>query len=217
MKPGDRYGRLTVLKLIRPKDGGRTRVLVKCACGNKKEVRRCNLANGNTTSCGCYWHEVMKECHTTHGHRRDGSEATATYQAWQSMVKNCNTPSSGRYDIYGALGVTVCDKWQGDGGFERFLKDMGAKPSEEHMLSRHDKKKDFTPKNTYWATKHAVDRNTRRTTMYTVGKRTQCLVDWAKEHGIPKNTLHYRVVTKGMTMRDALDVGRGTQGKLLPC
>lgn len=217
MKTGDRFGRVVVLKLVRTVPGAKLRARVQCDCGKRKEVQAGNLQSGHTTSCGCYHRERVVETHTRHGHSRDTVGRTATYEAWRSMIKNCYTPSAGSYANYGGLGITVCRGWQGTGGFERFLDDMGEKPSEAHQLSRRDKKKPFTLANTFWATDAQVRRNTRQTTMYTVGHRTQCLVDWANEYDIPKNTLHYRVVTKGMSMRDALDVGRGTQGKLLPC
>ena len=42
------------------------------------------------------------------------------------------------------------------------------------------------------------------------------LDDWAKVSGISKTTLHHRVVKRGMTMADALALGRGTKGKALP-
>ena len=151
---------------------------------------------------------------TTHGYRR--TRATPTWEAHRSAINNCHTRKAGGFANYGALGVTVCLRWRGPHGFEHFLEDMGQKPTEQHMLSRRNKSVGFTPANSYWATDREVRRNTRQSTMYTVGTRTQCLVDWAAEHDIPKNTLHYRVVTRGMTMRDALDVGRGTRGKVLP-
>jgi len=41
------------------------------------------------------------------------------------------------------------------------------------------------------------------------------LVTWAETSGISKTTLFHRVVTSGMTMADALAVGKGTRGKRL--
>jgi hypothetical protein len=192
MQPGDTFGRLTVITLF-PRRGKVTRVLVECTCGNKKLVRRPNLKSGHTTSCGCYHKERVRETHSLHGFRGNHGKITATYEAWRSMLNNCYCPTSGGYQNYGSRGVTVCPRWRGDDGFIHFLKDLGSKPTDSHQLSRRNKSIGYTMTNTYWATVAEVCRNTRRTTMYTVGPRTQCLVDWAKEHNIPKNTLHYRV------------------------
>jgi hypothetical protein len=215
VKPGDKFGRLTVLSVFKPKGGGKKRASVECRCGTRKNVQCGNLLNGHTTSCGCCHSERVRETHTIHGARLDNNEASPTYHSWRTMIRNCRNKGSKRYADYGGLGITVCARWSGKGGFQNFLADMGERP-EDHQLSRRDKSKGFTPSNTYWATVHETSRNTRRTTLYTVGNRTQCLSDWAAEHGIPKNTLHYRVVTRGMTMRDALDVGEGMYGKPLP-
>lgn len=150
-----------------------------------------------------------------HGHRGNTSaDISPTYEAWRTMIRNCTCKASVRYVDYGALGVTVCDRWLGQQGFTNFLADLGVKPPKRY-LSRRDKTRNFTPENTYWATSKEVGRHRRNNTFYTVNGVTKCLVDWAKQYGIPKNTLHYRVVTRGMTMRDALDVGRGCSGRRL--
>ena len=41
------------------------------------------------------------------------------------------------------------------------------------------------------------------------------LNEWAKRHSILKTTLHHRVVTVGMSMADAVALGRGKRGKPL--
>jgi hypothetical protein len=49
IKPGNRYGRLTVIDLAYThKDN-----YYECQCGNKKIVRGSNLTSGGTKSCGC--------------------------------------------------------------------------------------------------------------------------------------------------------------------
>lgn len=211
MKPGDRYGRLQIVKTFTRQRDGRRMAHVVCDCGKKKDVQRGNLSSGHTTSCGCYHAERVRKANTKHGHT---PQRTPTYLAWNSMVTNCTCRSSGGWDRLGAIGVTVCERWLGERGFEHFLADMGSRP-DGLALTRRDKAKGYTPSNTYWATRRETDRNTVRNTFYKVGTREQCLVDWAAEYNIPKSTLHYRVVTRGMSMRDALDVGRGRQGKLL--
>ena len=65
LKIGMKFGRLTILKEVKPvtqttlsKDGktyiSKHKVfLCVCDCGNEKEIRASNLLNGNTQSCGC--------------------------------------------------------------------------------------------------------------------------------------------------------------------
>ena len=65
LKIGTKFGRLTILKEVKPitqtqfSKGGKTYTnkhkvfLCKCDCGNEKEIRASSLLNGYTQSCGC--------------------------------------------------------------------------------------------------------------------------------------------------------------------
>lgn len=60
IKPGDEYGRLTIVDPWVRIDG----VLwcgVKCVCGTELNVRRHHIISGNTQSCGCLHSEVSAE------------------------------------------------------------------------------------------------------------------------------------------------------------
>lgn len=50
---GQRFGKLTVLKLKGFTDTNKAIWYCKCDCGREIEVRACNLISGNTQSCGC--------------------------------------------------------------------------------------------------------------------------------------------------------------------
>ena len=47
LKPGDQFGEWTVVEYV-----GNKKYLCICSCGNTKEVLKCNLLNGSSTSCG---------------------------------------------------------------------------------------------------------------------------------------------------------------------
>lgn len=51
VKPGDKFGRWTVVELIR--DGGRWHLLCKCECGTQRRVRWDGVSSGANRSCGC--------------------------------------------------------------------------------------------------------------------------------------------------------------------
>ena len=55
----------------------------------------------------------------------------------------------------------------------------------------------------------------RRPVLYVVGDVARTLADWSRPTGIPKATLHHRVVTRGMEMADAIAVGEGVRGRPL--
>ena len=73
LKIGTKFGRLTILKEVKPitqtwlSKGGKTYIskhkvfLCVCDCGNEKEIRAASLLNGDTQSCGCLRNEKSIE------------------------------------------------------------------------------------------------------------------------------------------------------------
>lgn len=76
------------------------------------------------------------------------------YGAWAAMVNRCHNSKNYSFTRYGALGVTVCNRWRagesGMTGFECFLLDMGERP-DERTLDRIDGMKGYGPDNCRWA------------------------------------------------------------------
>lgn len=210
---GKTYGRLTVMDEAGHTPAGQRLVKAQCSCEAKtiRYVQLGNLRSGCTTSCGCVHKENTSAANTVHGHLRHDAH-TPEYNAWDSMHKRCSDPSVESYPYYGGKGIRVSPKWD---TFPQFLADLGPKPSDLHVLSRKDNAKDFTPENTVWMLKRDADRKKSNGRLFDVNGKTLCLEDWAAEYDIPKSTLHYRL-GKGLSMREALDLGRGTRGKVLP-
>jgi len=44
------------------------------------------------------------------------------------MIQRCYYEKTEGFEYYGGRGVTVCDRWLGNKGFENFLEDMGKRP-----------------------------------------------------------------------------------------
>jgi len=78
------------------------------------------------------------------------------------MHDRCRRKANKCYRHYGARGITVCDRWSGDTGFENFLADMGTRPA-GLSLDRIDNERGYSPENCRWATSTQQTRNTRRT------------------------------------------------------
>jgi hypothetical protein len=74
------------------------------------------------------------------------------YTAWKNMKDCCYNQNSPTYPGVGATGIKVCDSWM-KLGFEQFLKDVGVKPEGVDILTRRQLHRNFTPRNTYWATR----------------------------------------------------------------
>lgn len=157
VQPGDVFGRLTVKKRV--PGGRRPRYLCVCKCGQRKEIDGQSLRRGQTRSCGCL-HRDASRTRRTHGESRarDG-RPTPTYKSWQGMRQRCENPKSEKYRLYGARGISVCERWR---RFENFLADMGERP-EGTTLDRIDPDGNYTPTNCRWADATTQSRNRRRT------------------------------------------------------
>jgi len=93
------------------------------------------------------------------------------------------------YEKYGKRGIGVCERWL---KFENFFADMGHPPVGPYSVERKNNDKGYSPDNCKWALPPEQSRNTRRNVRLTVNGRTQVLMDWAIETGIPHRTLSGR-------------------------
>lgn len=155
----------------------------ECDCGKRSNVYVDSLLRGGTTSCGCVRNMQTTERSLKHGHSRHGLQ-TKTYRAWQSMLRRCNNPNDRDYEAYGGRGITVCDRWQGKGGFENFLADMGEKPR-GRTIERLNNNGDYSPDNCKWATSTEQNNNKRNNIMIWDGSQYVTMSQYATRVKIP--------------------------------
>lgn len=129
-----------------------------------------------------------------------GHSTSPEYASWKKMLQRCNNPKHINYKYYGALGVTVCERWH---YFPYFWKDMGPKPSPEYSIDRIDANGNYEPGNCRWATREMQSNNRRNSRFLTFRGKTQTRDQWAKEFGIHPMTLMARL-RQGATVEEAL-------------
>lgn len=144
---GQKFGRLTAIKFYGHNTSNKRTWLCKCECGNKIVAIGSNLVNGNTKSCGCLKAEEQSKRFKTHGHTI-GRKISPTYHSWSGMIARCKNINHSSYYLYGALGISVCERWL---NFENFLADMGEKPKGT-SIDRIDSSKGYFKDNCRWAT-----------------------------------------------------------------
>jgi len=194
---GEAFGRWTVLHEIARGAGGERRLLCRCECGRRKPVYLHNLRSGISTGCqGC----VARRTFTTHGESR-----SVEYKTWRAMKARCH-PTKG-HPRYGPRGIRVCARWLGDGGFERFLADVGRRPSGKHSIGRIDNDGHYEPGNVRWETAAQQNRNKCTNTLEVHGRRVT-MQDVADRHGISRQAIDQRL-RHGWTPEECWDHGRG--------
>ena len=206
MRIGDVFGRWEVLSqsVSRFYSGGKKEHrywLCRCRCGIERPVAEIGLKKGRSTSCGCFQVEASIARHKKHGAVL-GGQATPEYTAFRAIIARCYNPRNPRYSDYGGRGIGVAPEWRHD--FSSFLAHVGVRPSPRHSIDRMNNERGYEPGNVRWALPHGQMTNRRNSRFVDVhGVRTP-LSDLAAKHGVPANTLRWRIL-KGWPLQKAVE------------
>jgi len=190
IKPGTRFGRLTVIEEVEPHICPNGKLIrkfkLKCDCGNITEVMLRNLTSGNTTSCGCYHTEI----NTTHGCRHHPA-----YQTYRDMLDRCYNTENEEYHLYGGRGIQVCDEWKYHiEAFCAWADNTGYKKG--LTIDRINPNGDYCPDNCRWLTNAEQQRNRRdnRQVIDTLtGKEYSSVVEAAEDTGVGESLIHSHI------------------------
>jgi hypothetical protein len=132
--------------------------------------------------------------------RRHGLTYTGAWRSWVTIFARCESPSDSNYPLYGARGISVCERWR---VFENFLADMGERP-DGMSLDRINSDGNYEPGNCRWATIKQQNRNRRNNVLLTFDGHTRCLAEWAELMKIRHDTLRSRLEA-GWSVADAIN------------
>lgn len=165
--PGERYGKLTIIKEAEPVRTPRWKIrhyLCLCDCGTVRPIRMDTLRRGDSKSCGCILRDRNQSA--KNGATDEDGKITPTYTTWASMKARCLDPKNKRFSAYGAKGVTVCERWM---DYANFLADMGQKPGPDYSIDRIDPYGNYAPENCQWI---PMEVNRRKHRFHTVTPET---------------------------------------------
>ena len=201
IKIGDIFGDLKVMD-IGEKKGTSRHIHYVClcmACGKEVTIPSYRLKSGASKSCGC--------SRTKHGHTsRIFKGGTHPYRVHVELLRRCLDENHRGYERYGARGITVCDRWQGEHGFENFFEDMGPAP-EGYQLDRIDGTKGYEPSNCRWASLWTQNRNRSDNVWLEYKGEKLILHDWGEKWGVTGSFISRRL-KKGLSMREIEELAK---------
>jgi hypothetical protein len=196
----EKYGLLTPIEYSYNKKRNSDQFwLFNCDCGNKKIIRLYDVARGKTNSCGCLRKKQLAERNKSNA--KHGYFGTSTYESWASIIERCCNTNSGNYHMYGAKGITMCQKWRES--FEEFLKDMGERP-EGFSIDRIDVYGNYEPENCRWASAKTQANNRTNNRKINFNNQNLNLSEWSDITGIKPSTISKRIDKYGWSVEEAL-------------
>lgn len=197
---GQKFGRLTVLRFISASERTARQYdwWCKCDCGNEVKANAYKLKQGLQQSCGCLKEEMKPRLgEITRKYKYSNKRLYGVYKA---MVDRCYNKDNKRYRDYGALGVTVCNEWLGENGYDVFAEwamNNGYQVDAEWgetTIDRIDATKGYYPENCRWITNLKQQNNRRYNRIYEYEGRKQTIAEWARELNLPYHVLYSGVV-----------------------
>lgn len=131
------------------------------------------------------------------------SGTSRTYNSWRTMRQRCANSKHKAWPYYGGRGISVCKRWD---SFERFLYDMGTRPSGT-TLDRVDGSKGYSKENCRWARKTTQQKNTRAVVWIEHDEKRLRRSEWAKRLGISVGTIIWRA-KQGWSMDKILNTNK---------
>jgi len=193
---GQKFGRLKVVSLLGSQNNRRIWNCL-CDCGTSFSCASDRLRSGNTTSCGCYHKELVRNMATTHG-----LSHLPEYKVWKDMKARCYNSRNIEYENYGGRGIIVCDEWKES--FESFYRHVGSRPTAEHTIDRQDVNGNYEPGNVKWSTHVEQARNRRNNRIVSYKGHDYVLAELADILDLDVKSLH-GYLTRGKTVEDAVE------------
>ena len=192
-----RFGRLVVSEI------NSCRLIVSCACdcGGSKTVRRYDLLNGRTRSCGCLHREAVIARNKATA-TRGGATHSYTGKSWNAVISRCYNKKYHCYASYGAIGIVACEFIRASP--LNLIVLIGERPH-GCSIDRVNNNGSYTcgqcaechqngwPKNIRWATATEQGRNQRTNHLITIDGQTKCLAEWADFAGLSQSVIALRI------------------------
>lgn len=119
-------------------------------------------------------------------------KTTCAIKCHSAMVQRCTNPNDPSWTDYGGRGITVYPQWCGEGGYHRFMQDMGPRPP-GLTIERVDVDLGYFPENCRWATRKEQANNRRNNHTLTLEGETRTVAQWAERAGVSSQVIKWRM------------------------
>lgn len=185
---GQRFYKLTVLRLAKEKIKKRPAWTCLCDCGKERVVAGDWLHTPGVKHCGEHKMELSSakrdHLHRMNVTRRKYPKGTDThsriYTLWRAMLWRCYDATHVAYSRYGGAGIFVCDAWLDLAGFRLWALDNGY--TDTLTIDRINNYLGYTPENCRWATwkEQARNRKSGLVEVLAFGE-SKPLIDWVSD------------------------------------
>lgn len=204
---GKAYGRLVVTGYAGRWIHWKSCWHVDCSCGKSFITVGNLLKMDRVKSCGCLARDILSARSVTHGQARRGNHHKL-YCVWVGMRSRCSDPTSQSYPAYGGRGIKVCSSWEAS--FDRFLSDMGDRPSLKHSIDRIDNNGNYEPGNCRWVTREVQVKNKRNNRFVEINGERMIVADWSRKTGVHQSLICGRL-NFGWRPIDAVSLPSGSR------
>lgn len=180
------FGRWSVIKLSHKDEKSALFWECLCSCGTRRPVFGGDLKRGSSVSCGCHRDELSVARSTTHNLARHPA-----YRSFIKMKVRCFNKKDGNYYLYGARGITVCERWENS--FENFWEDMGPAWQPGLSVERDNVNGNYEPGNCRWATPKEQANNRRSNVIIETPKGRMNIQQAADTFGLTHQTISSRI------------------------
>lgn len=184
-------------------------VLFPCEECGVETLKRKDVYGRQKKCRSCASKERMKSCALREkiaiANKTHGQSNSLTWRTWHRMRRRVRIGAD-HHPTY--EGMYIDPRWH---DYEKFLADMGERPSSKHTIDRIDNSKGYCKENCRWATSSQQARNRSNNRLLTHRGKTMCLMDWSKETGLTKSCIESRL-KRGWSIEETLDLPLGAKG-----
>lgn len=188
------------------KRGNKSRLIVKCICGNTREMTLSQFKNKSIHSCGCIGPKKGKES----PNYKHGLSRTRIYNVYRNIWNRCYNPDDVSYTNYGGRGITICDDWLGENGavaFSQWAYNEGyddlAKRG-ECTVDRIDVNNGYSPDNCRLVSMTIQSNNKTNNRLFEIDGVYKTLSEWCREYEVDCVQTIWGRISRGMDVKTAL-------------